>query len=109
MAKTYKILGQGMPTANTYFDLYTVPASNSAVTSTLNVCNTTASNVTFRILVRPQGAVANVSQAIVFDAALPAQDAIGLTLGMTLGATDKVTVYSWHGNVAFSLFGTEIY
>ena len=98
-----------MPTANTYFDLYTVPAANGAAISTLNVCNTTASNVTFRILVRPQGAAANVSQAIVFDAPLPAQDAIGLTLGMTLGATDKVTVYSWHGNVAFSLFGTEIY
>jgi hypothetical protein len=70
MAKNYKILGQQMPTANTYFDLYTVPAGNSAVTSTLNVCNTTASNVTFRILVRPQGAAANVSQAIVFDAPL---------------------------------------
>lgn len=109
MAVVYKILGQAMPAPNTFVDLYTVPAANSAAISTLNVCNTTASNVTFRIYVRPQGATANVSQAIVFDAALPAQDAIGLTLGMTLGATDKVTVYSWQGNVAFSLFGTEIY
>lgn len=109
MANTYKVLGQAFPNANTNFSLYTVPAATSAIVSTLNVCNTTASNVTFRILVRPQGAAANVSQAIVFDAALPAQDAIGLTLGMTLGATDKVTVYSWQGNVAFSLFGTEIY
>jgi hypothetical protein len=109
MAKNYKILGQSLPSPNTFTDLYTVPAGNSAVISTLNVCNTSASNVTFRILVRPQGAAANVSQAIVFDAPLPAQDAIGLTLGMTLGATDKVTVYSWQGNVAFSLFGTEIY
>lgn len=109
MAKSYKILGQGMPTANTNFDLYTVPAGNSAVTSTLNICNTTASNVTFRVYARPQGAAANLSQTIVYDAALPAQDAIGLTLGMTLGATDKITVYSWQGNVAFTLFGTEIY
>jgi len=30
-------------------------------------------------------------------------------LGMTLAATDKITVYSWQGNVTFTLFGTEIY
>jgi hypothetical protein len=109
MAKSYKILGQGMPPAATNYDLYTVPAGNSAVISTLNVCNTTMSNVTFRVYARPQGAAANLSQTIVYDAALPAQDAIGLTLGMTLGATDKITVQSFQGNVAFSLFGTEIY
>jgi hypothetical protein len=109
MPKSYKILGQALPSPNTFTDLYTVPAGNSAVISTLNVCNTTASNVSFRVLARPAGATANVSHAIVWDAALPAQDAIGLTLGMTLAATDKLTVFSFQGNVAFSLFGTEIY
>jgi hypothetical protein len=111
MAKTYKILGQAMPTNNTNVDLYTVPAGNSAVISTLNICNTSLSNVTFRVLAKIAGVTSCVatSQAIVWDAALPAQDAIGLTLGMTLGATDKITVYSWQGNVAFTMFGTEIY
>jgi hypothetical protein len=41
--------------------------------------------------------------------ALPAQDAIGLTLGITLAATDIVTVHSFQGNVVFNLFGSEIY
>ena len=109
MAIKYKVLGQSLPNANTFTDLYTVPAGNSAVISTLNVCNTTASNVTFRVLARPAGATATTSQYIVYDAALPAQDAIGLTLGMTLAATDKLTVFSYQGNVAFNLFGTEIY
>ena len=109
MATTYKILGQSLPTSNTFTDLYTVPAGNSAIISTLNVCNTTTSNVTFRVLARPAGATETASQYIVYDAALPAQDAIGLTLGMTLAATDKLTVFSFQGNVAFSLFGTEIY
>jgi hypothetical protein len=110
MAKTYKILGQAMPINNSNVDLYTVPAGNSAVISTLNVCNTTASNVTFRVLARIAGAAGNTaSQAIVWDAGLPAQDALGLTLGMTLAATDKITVYSFQGNVTFTLFGTEIY
>ena len=111
MAKTYKILGQAMPTNNTYADLYVVPAGNSAVTSTLNVCNTTTSNVSFRVLAKINGTTSCVitSQAIVWDAALPAQDALGLTLGMTLAATDKITVFSYQGNVTFTLFGTEIY
>lgn len=110
MAKTYKILGQAMPTNNTYADLYVVPAGNSAVTSTLNVCNTSTSNVSFRVYARIAGAAGNTaSQAIVYDAALPAQDALGLTLGMTLAATDTITVFSFQGNVTFTLFGTEIY
>ena len=109
MAKNYKILGQSLPIANTFTDLYTVPTGNSAVISTLNICNTTAANVTFRVLARPSGNAISTQQYIVFDAALPAQDAIGLTLGMSLGATDKITVYSFQGNVAFTLFGTEIY
>ena len=110
MATTFKILGQAMPTANTNFDIYTVPAGNSTIISTVNVCNTSASNVTFRLFARIAGAAGNTaSQAIVYDAALPAQDALGLSLGMTLNATDKLTVYSYQGNVAFTLFGSEVY
>jgi hypothetical protein len=30
-------------------------------------------------------------------------------MGMSLDATDVVTVFSWQGNVSFNLFGTEIY
>jgi hypothetical protein len=110
MATTFKILGQAMPTANTNLDIYTVPAGNNTIISTINVCNTTASNVSFRVFARIAGAAGNTtSQAIVYDAALPAQDALGLTLGMTLGATDKVTVFSYQGNVTFTIFGSEIY
>lgn len=97
-----------MPAANTYGTLYTVPAATNAIASTLNVCNTNASNVGFRIACRPAGASLNTSQFIAYDVALGAQDAIGLTLGMTLAQTDVVTVYSYQGNVAFTLFGTEI-
>lgn len=109
MATNYKILGQSMPTNNTFTDLYTVPSGNSAVISTLNVCNTTAANVSFRVLARPQGNTISAQQYIVYDAALPAQDAIGLTLGMSLGPADKITVFSFQGNVSFTLFGSEIY
>ena len=110
MATTFKILGQAMPTSNTYADVYVVPAGNSTIISTINVCNTSLSNVTFRIAVIPRGTSPTPSNAfIAYDTALPALDAIGLTLGMTLDATDIVQVYSLQGNVTFNLFGSEIY
>ena len=109
MAKVYKILGQSLPSPNTFTDLYTVPTANSAVISTLNVCNTSASNVTFRVLARPRGNAITTQNYIVYDAYLPSQDALGITLGMSLAATDKLTVFSAQGNVVFTLFGTEIY
>ena len=108
MATTYKILGQSAPVANTYTDMYAVPAATQAVISTLNVCNTNASNVSFRVLARQANAAITSKQFIAYDVPIGAQDAIGLTLGMTLGALDVITVHSVQGNVVFNLFGTEI-
>jgi hypothetical protein len=85
---------------NTFTTLYTVPAANSAIISTLNICNVSASNVTFRAAIRPAGTTLTTAHYIAYDVALPAQDAIGLTLGITLAATDVVTVHSLQGNVA---------
>jgi hypothetical protein len=109
MAISYKILGQAMPAPNANVDLYTVPAGRQAIISTLNICNTGTANVSFRASVRNAGEAANLKQYIAYDTALPGQDAIALTLGMTLNATDVVTVQSYQGNVAFNLFGSEIY
>jgi hypothetical protein len=109
MAIKYKVLGQSLPVSNTFTTLYTVPAGNSAVVSTLNVCNQSTSNVTFRIAVRPANETLVGKHYVAYDVPLPAQDAIALTMGMSLDATDVVTVFSYQGNVAFNLFGSEIY
>ena len=108
MATTYKVLGQSLPTSNTFFDMYAVPASTSAIISTLNVCNTTVSNVTFRVAVRPANVALLTKHYVVYDSPIPAQDSIALSLGMTMGNTDVLTVFSYQGNVSFNLFGTEI-
>jgi hypothetical protein len=108
MANTYKVLGQALPAANTFNDVYTVPVATSAIISTLNVCNTTLSNVTFRVAIRPANVALLTKHYVVFETPLPAQDSIALSLGMTMGNTDVLTVFSYHGNVVFSLFGTEI-
>lgn len=109
MATKYKVLGQSLPSANTFTDLYRVPAGNSAVISTLTVCNVSTANVTFRVMIRPAGNTISTQQYIAFEVPIPGQDSIPLTLGMTLDSTDVVTVYSFQGSVTFNLFGTEIY
>lgn len=108
MANTYKILGQAIPTANTFFDIYAVPTDTSAIISTVHVCNTTASNVTFRLAARQANAEITTKQYLVFDTAIPAQDSVSVSLGMSLANTDVLTAFSFQGNVTFNVFGTEI-
>ena len=43
-----------------------------------------------------------------YDAVIAANDSILLTLGITLAATDVVTVYAGTSALSFSLFGAEI-
>jgi hypothetical protein len=107
MATTYKVLGQVVPAATSNTTLYTVPASTSAVCSTLAVANLGVST-TFRIAVRPAGATLANQHYIVFDSAVNAGDSVFLTIGVSLAATDVVTVYAGTNTVSFNLFGSEI-
>ena len=108
MASTYKVLAQSAPSATTNTDVYTVGSGKSAVVSTITVCNRAASSATYRIAVRPLGATLANQHYIAYDAALPANDTISLTLGITLAATDVVTVYASSANLSINLFGAEI-
>ena len=112
MAITYKVLGQISPSAGTANTLYTVPSGTSAVTSTISVCNQNASAAAYRIAVRPAGETLANKHYIAFDSTVPALDSISLTIGVTLAATDVVTVYANTTNISFnpinnttSLFG----
>lgn len=108
MATTYKVLGQAKPAAAATADLYTVPAGKSAVVSTLTACNQAATTDTVRIAVRPSGAALALQHYLSYDVTVPANDALTLTLGLTLAGTDIVTVRSAGGNVSFGLFGSEV-
>jgi hypothetical protein len=108
MATTYKVLAQSAPSATTNTDIYTVGSGKSAVVSTLTVCNRSAVAVTYRIAIRVAGAAIANEDYIAYDATVPANDSINLTLGITLAATDVVTVYASTANLSFNLFGSEI-
>jgi hypothetical protein len=107
MATSYKVLGQQLPTATTYSTLYTVPATTGTVCSTLSVCNQGAAT-TFRVAVRPAGATLSNIHYVFYDVSLAAADTMLFTLGLTLAATDTITVYAGTSNVSFHLYGSEV-
>ena len=109
MAQTHKVLGQSAPANTSNADIYTVPSATSAIVSSITVANITATAATFRIAVRPAGASIANQHWLAYDVSLGGADSITLTLGITLAATDVVTVRSGTSNaLAFSAFGVEI-
>jgi hypothetical protein len=108
MANAYKVLGQSAPSAATNTDLYTVPSSTSAVCSTLVICNSGSNAATFRVAIRPAGATLATQHYIIYNNGLATQESMFLTIGISLAATDVVTVYASSADLSFSLFGTEI-
>jgi hypothetical protein len=108
MATVYKVLGQSATSATTLTNLYTVPAGTSAVISTLVVANRAATSATYRIAIRPAGATLANEHYIAYDVTVAGADSTTLTLGITLAATDVVTIYASTANLSFSVFGSEI-
>lgn len=107
MPTTYKVLGQTAPATATLSTLYTVPSATQACVSTVTVCNTAATATTYRIAVRPTGSTVATQHYLAYDASIPGNDSTVLTLGISLGATDVVSVYATTNTLAFGAYGAE--
>lgn len=108
MPTTYKVLGQSAPSATTLTTLYTVPAATATVVSSIVIANRDSTSATYRIAVRPDGAAIANSQYIAYDVTVGASDSTVLTLGITMDATDVLSVYGSTANLTFSAYGSEI-
>lgn len=108
MATTYKVLGQSNPAATTLTTLYTVPSATQAVISSISVANLTATAATFRIAIRPAGASIANSQYLGYDITVGASDTTIITVGITMNATDVLSVYASTANLTFQAFGSEV-
>ena len=108
MPTTYKVLAQLAPSATTATTLYTVPAATSTIVSTITVCNRAATSATYRIAIRVAGATLANEDYLAYDVVIAANDTTALTLGITLAATDVITVYASTANFSFNAFGSEI-
>lgn len=108
MPTSYKVLGQSNPSATTATTLYTCPSATETVISTITVCNQAATAATYRIAVRPDGAALAAQHYVAYDVSLPGNATDTLTLGITLNASDVVTVYSSTATMSFNAYGSEI-
>lgn len=108
MATSYKVLGQSAPGATTATTLYTAGTGVQTIVSTITVANRAASTASYRLAVRPNGAVLANEHYIAYDVSLDPSSVTAYTLGLTLDAQDVITVYASNANLTFQAFGSEI-
>jgi len=108
MANAYKVLAQSAPSAATATDVYTVPAATETVISTVIIANRAATAGSFRLSVRPNGGTQTDAMYCAYDVPVAANDSTTLTLGLTVDATDVITVYCSSADMSINIFGTEI-
>lgn len=103
---TRTVLGQANPAAATDGTLLTVPASQDYVVSTINIAETNGVATTYKISVRSAGGTAtSAATAIAFSVPIGANQAVAVTIGVTLPAAGTIVVQSASGNVTFTAFG----
>jgi glucose-6-phosphate dehydrogenase assembly protein OpcA len=108
MATNYKVLGQVADASANDVTLYTVPSSTETIISTIAIANREAAENTFRIAIKVNGGSVANEDYINYDTTVGANDSIYLTLGLTLDASDVISVGASDANVTFSVFGSEI-
>ena len=109
MATSYKSLGQLDLTTTSLTDLYTVPASTETVVSTVIIANRDDEATTFRLAIRVDGDAISNQHYIAYDVPVAANDSTTLTLGITLKATDVVTVSAGTADrLSVNAFGAEV-
>lgn len=108
MATTYKVLGQSNPSATTATTLYTVPSATEAVISSISVANLTTTAATYRIAIRPDGESLANKHYLAYDVTVNGSDTTIMTIGVTINASDVITIYASSANLAFGVFGAEI-
>lgn len=109
MATVHKILGQVRPAVTTVTDLYVVPASTEAVISTITATNVDGSPSNISIYVVAAAGSGSEANALVFQAELGAKTVQAFTIGITLGAGEKIAVQSALASaVTYQAFGSEL-
>ena len=111
MASVYKRLGaiQSSGVIGTADTLYAASATlgTSTVISTIAICNTSASNATYRICISTNTSFATAGY-LVYGATVAANDTVFLTLGVTMDPVNDYLLCSASStSVVFSAFGVE--
>jgi hypothetical protein len=109
MATSYKTLGQVDLTTTSLTDLVTVGAGKEVVISTIVIANRTATADSFSIAIRTGGDAISNKHYVAFSVPCAANDSTTLTLGISMVATDVLTVKATTADVlSINVFGAEI-
>lgn len=110
MASSYKTLGQLDLTSSTLTTLYTCPAATETVVSTIIIANRAAAADTFRLAIRTGGDAISDKHYIAYDVPVAANDSTTLTLGVTVEATDVISVAAsgTASELSVNAFGAEV-
>ena len=112
MTTVYKVLAQSIPTQNTLTAVYSVPTGNTAVISTISVCNqSNINNASYRLAIQKNNIAISSNAFIIFDASVLSLDTAFLTLGITMGSNDVLSanITSGNSNVSINVFGSEMF
>jgi len=112
MPQVFKRLGAINSVANTQSNVYVVPAGNSAVVSTITICNQTGANGSYSLSVQDKSefaAQAANATMIVRGASVPAADTVVLTMGLTMNAGSVLSANGSFVDISFSAFGSEVF
>jgi len=111
MPTVYKVLAQSTPTLNSNTTVYTVPAANSAVISTVSICNLTGVAGVLSLAAVPSGSTLANLHYFTRNQTIAAQDTLLLTLGITLAAGDTIVAnaITTGSNIAVAVWGSEVY
>jgi len=110
MATSYKVLGQLDMTSSTLTTLYTCPASTETVVSTVIIANRASGADTFRLALRVDGDAISDIHWLAYDVPVAANDSTTLTLGITMEATDVISVAAsgTASELSINAFGAEV-
>jgi glucose-6-phosphate dehydrogenase assembly protein OpcA len=110
MASSYKTLGQLDLTDATLTTLYTCPSSTETVISTIVIANRASAADTFRLALRTDGDAISDKHYLAYDVPVAANDSTTLTLGVTMQATDVISVRAGGtaSELSINAFGAEV-
>jgi hypothetical protein len=105
----YKVLGRKAAAATTAEELYAVPSASAAVVSSIVIANRSGSARTYRLAVKPtSGTTLANEHYLVYDATVPGNDTVVLTIGVTLASSNVIVTYASAADLTFTAFGSEL-
>jgi hypothetical protein len=105
----YKILGQIVTTANAIANVYVVPAATSAAIGTISVCNGTASDVLFDLVMRPSTEALATKHYLLKSITVPAADTLIIDSGVTLNTGAILAANTIGGNASAAAAGISVH